>query len=470
LFSYHRVKNVDREKKKRVAIVGGGLAGIACGIALVNLGCQNVHIFERDENFAVRRQGYGLTILQGISALKNLGKDVFDTVQALDTPSRSHYMFDWRGRIIGFYGTCFWQESNTKVCTTTATKPKKKHNLHISRQNLRRILKNKFESCASSHLHWNKRLSRLIHKDKGCEEFRLEFSDGTTHTADLVIGCDGINSQVRRAMFGYEQLDDTSPLNYLGIIVVLGITYSDHSLCKERVFQTVDGNTRLFAMPYADSEDSSLNTMWQLSFPLPESRALLMAKDPALLKKEVMDMCGQWHEPIPSMIESTELALFMGIAAYDRDPVLPSKRQDALQRIVLLGDAAHPMSPFKGQGANQALLDAVGLASWLCQDKGCAVKGQVWSMEEAIACFEKEMFDRVKSKVIMSRERAATFHDPSIVQTESFAERGVSEDLIETLNSLDIDAQSGDEIEKRIIQVMQQSTTNSTGNNTLAKT
>jgi salicylate hydroxylase len=433
-------------EEKRIAIVGGGLAGFACGIALVNSGFRNVYVFERDLNFNERRQGYGLTILQGITALRKLGDDVYQRVKDLDTPSRSHYIFDWKGKILGFYGTVFYPDSaasSTSPTSSLSGKSRKKHNLHISRQNLRRILQNKFEECAPGHLIWKKRLQRLVDDEKN-KNVVLEFTDETTHVADLVIGCDGINSRVRKAMFGEE---GDMPLKYLGIIVVLGITYSEHPLAKERVFQTVDGNTRLFAMPYADSEDTSLNTMWQLSFPLPEEKAKRLAADSQLLKQEVYEMCKEWHEPIPSMIESTDLPLLMGIVAYDRDPVLPRKITES-KRMVLLGDAAHPMSPFKGQGANQALLDATNFVGLLTNPNS-------ESMESAIELFEREMIQRVRSKVMLSRERAFTFHDPSIVQTESFAERGVSEGLVKLLEQCGINSQSGEDIEKLILQEME---------------
>jgi hypothetical protein len=123
----------------RVAIVGGGLSGLATAIMLIQSGCRHVAVLERDEALSQRRQGYGLTILQvrfvlsvrvpptsslpppplrptlafseahpaqGCSALRRLG--VLETVRALDTPSRAHYQFRSDGTIIGFFGTHFW--------------------------------------------------------------------------------------------------------------------------------------------------------------------------------------------------------------------------------------------------------------------------------------------------------------------------------------------------------------------------
>ena len=91
----------------RIAVVGGGLAGFSVAIMLLKHGFPNVVVFERDESLSYRRQGYGLTLLQGVAALKRLG--VFETIKHNDTPSRSHYVFDSRGKIIGFFGTVFWE-------------------------------------------------------------------------------------------------------------------------------------------------------------------------------------------------------------------------------------------------------------------------------------------------------------------------------------------------------------------------
>jgi salicylate hydroxylase len=143
------------------------------------------------------------------------------------------------------------------------------------------------------------------------------------------------------------------------------------------------------------------------------------------------------------MIANTDCSLIMGIPAYDRDPVLPKK--NVLNNVVLLGDAAHPMSPFKGQGANQALLDAVSFVK-------CLTKAN--NLNEAIASYELEMMNRVSNKVIHSRERVPLFHDANILNSESFEYRGSSNELINLLKANNVNYNSGEELEYLIKQQM----------------
>lgn len=120
-----------------------------------------------------------------------------------------------------------------------------------------------------------------------------------------MIGTDGINSVTRK--FKYPTGD--KPLNFLGILLVLGISNTQHQLGDQRVFQTVDGHCRLFAMPFSKT-DPTQNIMWQLSFPLDEVNAKRYAKDSGSLKSFLLEKCGHWHEPIPEMIKSNSKSLF----------------------------------------------------------------------------------------------------------------------------------------------------------------
>jgi 2-polyprenyl-6-methoxyphenol hydroxylase-like FAD-dependent oxidoreductase len=408
----------------KIVIVGGGLGGFAVGIGLLQHGYTDITVYERDTGMDSRRQGYGLTILQGISALKRL--QVFQQVHSLDTPSRSHYIFDKYGSMIGFFGTVFWPEQDNQL------KSRKKHNLHIERQELRRILMNKYISLhplGAEGIQWD---HRIVQIDR--DSHKVSFTNDLTVTGvDLVIGADGINGIVRS--FKYDPLVDI-PLNYLNILVVLGITGCiEHFLTKDRVFQTMDGCFRLFAMPFSKSRPEQ-SIMWQLSFPVGLTIATQLSRDPMALKQMLLEKCGDWHSPIPEMIERTSLDLLMGIPAFDRDLVpIPDSKNDGLP-IALLGDAAHPMSPFKGQGANQALLDAVDLSDIIAQNNQ--------DFHSTINQYEDQMLKRVYTKVMQSRERVTSFHRPEALATENFEYRGVDKELIERLNSLGINAHWND--------------------------
>jgi len=80
--------------------------------------------------------------------------------------------------------------------------------------------------------------------------------------------------------------------------------------------------------------------------------------------------------------------------------------------VVVLGDAVHAMSCFKGQGANQALADGPLLASWLEKS----------SVDSAVRGFMREMITRTKGKVSSSREAAVFLHSPAVLNhSEDFA-------------------------------------------------
>lgn len=99
-----------------------------------------------------------------------------------------------------------------------------------------------------------------------------------------------------------------------------------------------------------------------------------------------------------------------GLMDRDPQPLVESFMNSSLcRRVVVLGDAVHSMSPFKGAGANQALLDGPLLASWL----------QRASLSAAIKGFLREMTNRTRPRVLASRDAAAYLHSPAVLVTGS---------------------------------------------------
>lgn len=87
-----------------VAIVGGGIGGLACALGLQRIGVR-VLVFEQDKAFHDRRQGFGFTIQQGNRALKELG--ILEQVKAKNVPCYSHFYFKSSGEIVAFFGRAF---------------------------------------------------------------------------------------------------------------------------------------------------------------------------------------------------------------------------------------------------------------------------------------------------------------------------------------------------------------------------
>ena len=398
----------DAANYPHVAIIGGGIGGVALAVACLHRGIPFT-LFERDNNFEARSQGYGLTLQQASKAIEGLG--IFSLEEGVI--STRHLVHTTDGKVIGEWGIRKWMQSDAKTF-------EKRTNIHIARQSLRLALLKQLGG--HDMVQWGHQLVDFKEcKDTGVELHFQVNGEVKNYKADLVVGADGIRSSVRRLLFG----DDTTPLRYLDCIVILGICplsnledLSSTLLDSATVFQTANGNERIYIMPYtADS------IMWQLSFPMTEKEAKeLSSQGPQALKEEACRRT-QWHSPIPQILAATQEAQISGYPVYDRE-LLHSKLLAKLGKVTLIGDAAHPMSPFKGQGANQALLDALALARRI--SKECRPLSQwrkVGIRERVLTEFEAEMLQRSASKVEDSAAAAQFLHS-DIVLHESDEPRG----------------------------------------------
>ncbi|MBX9922491.1 MAG: FAD-dependent monooxygenase [Rhabdochlamydiaceae bacterium] len=389
----------DLENYPHVAIIGAGIGGVALAVACLHRGIPFT-LYERDTSFDARAQGYGLTLQQASNAIKGFG--LFSLKDGCN--STRHVVHTTEGKEITEWGRR--THANTK-------KSPKRINVHIPRQALRSALLEQLGKHDA--VQWGHRLVGF----KQCEDKSVELSfqvNGQMKNtkADLVVGADGIRSVVRSLVVS----EDITPLRYLGYVVILGICslealkgVESSLLDSATVFQTVNGHERIYMMPY------SLDAiMWQFSFPMLEEEAKALSAKGALALKAEACLRAQWHNPIPQILSATLPEQISGYPVYDRE-LLKSELLKAAGSVTLIGDAAHPMSPFKGQGANQALLDALLLARSISTACTNLSKWRETGVREVVLTeFEEEMLTRSASKVKDSAEAVGFLHSKCVLR------------------------------------------------------
>jgi len=391
----------DKENYPHVAIIGGGIGGVALAVACLHRGIPFT-LYERDECFEARSQGYGLTLQQASKAIEGLG--IFELKEGVI--STRHVVHTTDGEIIGEWG----MRNRMHADSTTYQKRK---NVHIARQELRLAMLDQLEGHET--VQWGHQLIDFKESDNHNIELTFKVNGKIKHSkSNLIVGADGIRSTVRKLLIG----EENTPLRYLGCIAILGICplknlqdVESGLLDSATVFQTANGNERIYVMPY-----SSDSVMWQLSFPMSENEAKELSKKGVAALKEEAIRRVPWHNPIPQIVSATMQSEISGYPVYDRELLTPELLSKGA-KTTLIGDAAHPMSPFKGQGANQAILDALSLSRTI--SRGCRPQSQwkdVGIRESVLAPFEEEMLARSANKVKGSADAAQFLHSEIVLR------------------------------------------------------
>jgi 2-polyprenyl-6-methoxyphenol hydroxylase-like FAD-dependent oxidoreductase len=320
----------------RAAVIGAGIGGLATAIALSQAGWE-AEVYESAAQ--LQPLGAGLSIWpNGVRALRALGLD--GLVEAAARPSAAVRRAD--GSIIaGFESTTIAARfGEPLVCVHRAA-------LH----------EGLLEALGEGKLRLGKRLT-------GCQGEELRFADGSVERPDLVVGADGINSVVRATLVGDGEPRDS------GLVAFRGVAQFDGEV-PEGEWWGARGSAGMLRL-------GSGRVYWFVCF--------RGEPDPEALPNYLSDFGPELAE----VVERTPAEDVLLHRLFDRKPL----RGWSHGATTLLGDAAHPMLPFLGQGACSALEDAVSLGEAVAASN---------SVPAALARYERERLKATAALVAGSR-------------------------------------------------------------------
>jgi len=235
----------------------------------------------------------------------------------------------------------------------------------------------------------------------------IRSSDGIRQiTADLYVGAEGVNSRARQAIFpDWPATADPVP-EFVGLVrCEKGVTWAARKLNK---FHAPDGGIALGIMP-ADEQ----HVVWYLQFdslrhPLTGEVLHGDAHRVANVRRAfVEELVGRWGHPIPALLANTDFRQVHLWRPLECDLVPRFHREN----LVLVGDAAHPLSPFTSQGVASAIDDAVALAE---EVKG---GGSRDDLAQALHRYSLRQHQRCAPYVVQGRELVQQFLEPLSTHT-----------------------------------------------------
>lgn len=375
-------------QNKSIAIVGGGPGGLTLARLLQMKGLA-VKVYERDLNENARVQGSPLDLHEE-SGLAALGKaNLLEEFKKNFRPGADKTL------IVNERVEIFFSDHENKPDETFGSESFRPE---IDRGPLRNLL---LESLQAETVVWD---SHFISMEKQDEGWLLHFKNSPSVYADLVIAADGANSKIR------PYITNIKPF-YSGV-TMLEINVYDAKIATPYFNKLLNGG-KLMAFRnlkcLLGGQKGNGDIGFYASFKTNENWAANNGLDYsdktqllAWFKQEYSDWSSIWYE------------LFENAAT----PVIPrpiycmplNQTWKALPNLTMLGDAAHVMPPFAGEGANMAMLDALKLSEFLTSDK-------YNSLQEAISFYEINMRERAAVAAQESLENGERMHSEGALDT-----------------------------------------------------
>jgi 2-polyprenyl-6-methoxyphenol hydroxylase-like FAD-dependent oxidoreductase len=339
-----------------IAIIGAGLGGLVLACTLHRHGVPAA-VYEAEASPVTRGQGGLLDIEErtGQGALREAG--LYNSFRALVRPAEdAKRIVDSRGEVL-----------LDVPGSVAGARPE------VDRGDLRDML---IDALPAGAIRWGHKAIRVVASTSGQPE--VVFGNGSSVTAQLVVGADGAWSRVRRAVSGVEPV-------YTGTCFVTIQSASGHQL-SPRSKGVIGAGTLMAVAPGQailahHNADGTLSGYLALNEPQEWVASFDSADDAAV--RDLVARCFQGWAPalIDLVVENLTSPILRPIYALPID-----HRWNPVPGVTLLGDAAHLMSPFTGLGANLAMFDAAELAK--------QVLAEPVHIDRALKAYESELFPR----------------------------------------------------------------------------
>ncbi|MFJ5711753.1 NAD(P)H-dependent oxidoreductase [Streptomyces sp. NPDC093105] len=351
-------------RKRSVVVAGGGIGGLAAAVGMAARGL-DVTVVERAGRIGAK--GSGLVLYpNGVRAIDALSGRLGARIRDVGHVTRR----DEVRIVMEADGTVLAEE---QVGTSTAALGAPQ--IPVLRSALHRALLDEALSAGAAV-----RLATAVTDYiTGPDQVTVVLSDEHTIDCDALIGADGIHSAVRAQMLG------DGPPHYRGYTSVRGRTSGSALGARGHV---VNGRgIQLFVAPVGGD-----TLYWTAKITAPPGVWPALGPDGA--RAALLEAMDGWHPPVVDLVREAVPEDVLVTDIHDRDPV--DSWVDG--RVALLGDAAHPMVPALGQGANMALEDALVLAEALASDA---------EVPDALADYARERAPRAGAVVLASRRQGS---------------------------------------------------------------
>lgn len=314
----------------RVLVVGAGIGGLAAAVGLQRAG-HEVVVFERAAALAELPAGGGFHLwVNSMRALQAL--HLAEQAEGVGAPIEQTEFWSSAGRLLGV-----WPVGQIGRAFDVV-------NLGVRRKDLHHLLA---ETVGDGAVRTGARCTAV---EQGGDGVTVHLADRSSEHGDLLIGADGIRSTVRSQLWGER------PARYAGYTQFQGIIAASEDALPAGVERVVFGRGARVVLHHVGADR---HLFWACIVYGPPRGRGRTGNEKAVLQERF----AGWPPPIGAVITATPEPEITWVDVYDRPPF----RSWGQGRVTLLGDAAHPMTTNLGQGASQALDDAVVLVDCLAR-------------------------------------------------------------------------------------------------------